>query len=144
MLLKQDEVAELETKLDAIDREETRRVFLGCRRMHGNPERQITVAKLDQALAQYGEELDWVEMVIHKVADFADELLERSHRILGLESALRRHPNSLKNWISNNPDLARDETTYLDVEEDLCYAAASYDNEFNDLQHLLSNMARRL
>ena len=55
LLLKQDEVAELELKLDEIDRTEPRPIFLGSRRRDANAERKQVLARLDAALADYGQ-----------------------------------------------------------------------------------------
>lgn len=73
----------------------------------------------------------------------ADELLERNHRIYGLETTLKRHPRTLKNWVRKTSHLAPDEIAYLD-EEDLCYASSSFDNEFSDLKNVLAMIPRRL
>ena len=54
LLLKQDEIAELELKLDEIDRTEPRPIFLGSRRRDANAERKQVLARLDAALADYG------------------------------------------------------------------------------------------
>ena len=55
LLLKQDEVAELELKLDEIDRTEPRPIYLGSRRRDANAERKQVLARLDAALADYGQ-----------------------------------------------------------------------------------------
>lgn len=55
LLLKQDELSLLESQLDRIDHEETRKLFLGNRRRDKNPERKEILMKLEVALASYGE-----------------------------------------------------------------------------------------
>ena len=54
LLLKQDEIAELELKLDETDRTEPGPIFLGSRRRDANTERKQVLARLDAALADHG------------------------------------------------------------------------------------------
>lgn len=57
LLLEQDRVAELEEKLNKIDRDETRKFFLGSRRRDRNEERLSVIAELKEALKSYGRYL---------------------------------------------------------------------------------------
>ena len=52
-----------------------------------------------------------------------DALLERNHRIFGLETANRRDVSSLQRWVDGNACLAREETAFLGHYEDLCTTA---------------------
>ena len=54
LLIKQDELSSLETQLDEVDRQETRLLFLGSRRLDKNGERLELIAKIDGALSDYG------------------------------------------------------------------------------------------
>jgi hypothetical protein len=55
LLLSQDRVAELEERLDKIDRDEARTMYLGSRRRDRNEERLSIIADLHEALKTYGE-----------------------------------------------------------------------------------------
>jgi hypothetical protein len=57
MLVKQDRVAEIEEKLDDIDRNEEAELFLGNRRRDRNDKRAVVLKNLDEALADYGTEM---------------------------------------------------------------------------------------
>ena len=54
LLVKQDELSSLEAQLDEVDRQETRLLFLGNRRRDKNGERLELIAKIDDALSDYG------------------------------------------------------------------------------------------
>lgn len=54
LLLSQDRVAQLEKKLDKIDRDESSPLFLGCSRRDKNEERQCVLSGLRDALKTYG------------------------------------------------------------------------------------------
>ncbi|KAK0508899.1 hypothetical protein JMJ35_008270 [Cladonia borealis] len=125
LLLKQDEIAELELKLDEIDRTEPRPIFLGSRRRDANPERKQVLARLDAALADY------------------DHLIERSNRVLGLDTALTRDVTSIRNYLKSG-DLARGETAYLEDEKDLFYVTGARNNELRQLQPVMEGLTRGL
>ena len=55
MLLSKDRVAELEERLDKIDRDEARTLYLGSRRKDTNVDRLSIIEGLHQALKTYGE-----------------------------------------------------------------------------------------
>jgi hypothetical protein len=55
MLLKQDKVTVLEARLEELDRDEKRVLFLQSSRDDKNSERAAVVNGLDQALADYGK-----------------------------------------------------------------------------------------
>jgi hypothetical protein len=54
LLLKQDAVVQLEEKLEKIDNEETKFVFLGNSRLDKNEKRIAVLQQLDDALEAYG------------------------------------------------------------------------------------------
>lgn len=54
LLLRQDKLSLLEKRLDAIDREETSPLFLGCRRKDRNAEREAVISEIEDAMAGYG------------------------------------------------------------------------------------------
>lgn len=54
LLLRQDKLSFLEKRLDAIDGQEPRPLFLGCRRMDRNTEREAVILEIEDALAGYG------------------------------------------------------------------------------------------
>lgn len=54
LLRKQDRVSVLEEKLQVLDREEQRLLFLGSLRRDVNTERESLLSELDRALADYG------------------------------------------------------------------------------------------
>lgn len=70
LLLKRDEISELEMQLDQIDREEPRRLFLGSRRRDTNLGRRQVLARLDTALADYGQESHLMFLSKGKSTDF--------------------------------------------------------------------------
>ncbi|KAI4662885.1 uncharacterized protein J4E79_004196 [Alternaria viburni] len=55
MLYKQDSLVALEEKLDRIDREEPRVIFLGDRRRDKNEERRTAMDEIDKELASYAQ-----------------------------------------------------------------------------------------
>ena len=54
LLLAQDRVAQLETTLDQIDRDEPSPLYLGSSRRDKNQERQAVLSELRDALSVYG------------------------------------------------------------------------------------------
>ncbi len=54
LLLRQDKITLLEKRLDAIDGQEPCPLFLGCRRMDRNTEREAVISEIENALAGYG------------------------------------------------------------------------------------------
>ena len=55
LLLKQDEISELEKQLDNVDEEEPKELFLGNRRRDCNIQRKQIVGRLESCLAEYGK-----------------------------------------------------------------------------------------
>jgi hypothetical protein len=54
LLLKQDDIVQLEEELNKIDHEEEAELFLGSRRLDRNASRKNVLARLDQAFSDYG------------------------------------------------------------------------------------------
>ncbi|KAF3064949.1 hypothetical protein GL218_02145 [Daldinia childiae] len=109
LLLKQDKLSLLEKQLEKIDRDEGPSLSLGSCRRDTNSERHEVLAKIQDALADY------------------DEYLERHQRALYFESAPQRAISNLRNWISGTGCVARNETAYLEHDEDLVSLATSED-----------------
>lgn len=63
-----------------------------------------------------------------------DALIERNHRILGLEAASPRDVSNLRNWVDGNACLARQETAYLTRDEDLLTVAPSRDRSVMNVE----------
>lgn len=55
LLVKQDEIVQLEEVLDELDRKESNGLFRGCSRLDMNKERLGRLQELGRALAEYGE-----------------------------------------------------------------------------------------
>ncbi|KAK4209279.1 hypothetical protein QBC37DRAFT_450723 [Rhypophila decipiens] len=101
LLLEQDRVAELEEKLNKIDRDETRKLFLGNRRRDKNEERLSVLEDLRGALKSY------------------DDLVERSFRMLLPQPAHPKDVENLQNWHEANGSIARSEIAFLERQDDL-------------------------
>ncbi|KAH6874920.1 hypothetical protein B0T10DRAFT_414859, partial [Thelonectria olida] len=101
LLLAQDRVSHLEARLNEIDREEACPIFLASSRRDKNEERKVVVADLQDALKSY------------------DESLERSFRVSALGNAHSQDVKSLQNWTAGNGCITREETRFLNHQEDL-------------------------
>ncbi|KAL9562676.1 hypothetical protein ACKAV7_013240 [Fusarium commune] len=95
LLLKQNRVVGLESKLHKIDRDEDRPLFLGSCQRDQNQDRAKVVAELDEAL----EDLD--------------KFLLRSRQISELEQADPRAVTNLQNWVNGTGSIARAESRFL-------------------------------
>ena len=58
---------------------------------------------------------------------FADEFVERNHRMISFDVAKPRDILNLQNWVKGNACLAREETAYLTNGPDLMSMASSDD-----------------
>ena len=72
-----------------------------------------------------------------------DHLIERSNRVLGLDTALTRDVTSIRNYVKSGA-LARRETVYLEDQKDLLYVTGARNNELRQLQPLLEGLTRGL
>ncbi|KAH6646595.1 hypothetical protein BKA67DRAFT_580038 [Truncatella angustata] len=105
LLLKQDRIARLESRLEKIDEGETAPLFLGSHREDQNSDRKDVLAELDSALTDY------------------DNFLIRNQQMLNFPPASRRDVESLANWVNNNGCLSWEETEYLTRCNDLLSVA---------------------
>ncbi|KAF8851289.1 hypothetical protein BDZ45DRAFT_767132 [Acephala macrosclerotiorum] len=95
LLCKQDRLSRLEARLERIDLEEPKALFLGSYRRDTNEERQAVLVELDEAMADY------------------DNLLGRTREALRCEAASCRNINNLRDWLGEFGCLAREESAYL-------------------------------
>ncbi|KAF2726708.1 hypothetical protein EJ04DRAFT_582518 [Polyplosphaeria fusca] len=109
LLVKQDEIVELESSLDQIDTQEKRALFLGCRRRDTNNERQELLSKMRISISEY------------------DSMMKDYQHALHLPDANQRDVVSVQNWINGTGCIARAETAYLDRIDDLAGMARSHD-----------------
>jgi hypothetical protein len=65
-------------------------------------------------------------------------LLDRSQKVLLFESPLPLHVSSIENWLEGNGCIARDETKFLDHEDDLLTIAPVEDGVLRWLELLVS------
>jgi hypothetical protein len=124
LLLKQDRLAFLEKKLDAIDREENSPLFLGCSRKDRNTERKSVVSEIEDVLAVYGtsivSQILSSENFIHAAHYIpTDDSMKRCRRVLAFDSLASQHVTSLRNWLKGNGCIAREGTEFLDRGIDL-------------------------
>ncbi|KAI9740264.1 MAG: hypothetical protein M1834_004842 [Cirrosporium novae-zelandiae] len=105
LLYRQDELRELEDKLVRLDKadEEEYPIKLKSREMdeaHEPCDRKDLIQEIDDKLKQY------------------DELVVRCKTFASLKKTRDRDYNSLKFWISNNKPLAREESEFINCDED--------------------------
>lgn len=127
LLLKQDKLSLLEQRLEAIDTNERRRLFLGSSREDKNEERVAVLAEIDKALADYGMQTGSRASfyTITKYYGFyglhrLDEFTERNRRILNARTANPHDIRSLQHWVNGNGCLSWQESEYLKYCHDLC------------------------
>ncbi|RYP41125.1 hypothetical protein DL768_010540 [Monosporascus sp. mg162] len=121
LLLKQDRLAILEQRLGRIDREESDMLALGSTRSDNSEERSSVLSEIDEALADY------------------DKLVERNHRIFGLEAPKTRSLAGLRNWVDGNGCIARAETAYLGCSGDLASGADTDDTVMTWLETVVED-----
>ena len=76
--------------------------------------------------------------------DEIDGFIERSHRILGYESANTRDVQNLQNWVDGKGCIAREETAYLQSNEELLTLRCSYDSAVIRLETIVEDSIIRL
>ncbi|KAF4952487.1 hypothetical protein FGADI_6721 [Fusarium gaditjirri] len=101
----QDRLNILEKRLSKIDRQEPAPVFLSSMRMNGSPERAAIISEIEDALESY------------------DDLLERTEKVISYDEPLDVHISSLQNWLRGNSCIAQDETSFLQMKDDLLVLA---------------------
>ncbi|KAI5918584.1 hypothetical protein F4810DRAFT_565382 [Camillea tinctor] len=121
LLLKQDKLSLLESRLNKIDREEPSPLFLACSRMDQSVERTAVLQEIEKALATY------------------DQLLDRCQRVFSFESPRPLHVSSIENWLEGNACIARDETKFLGHEGDLLTIAPVEDSVLHSLELFVSS-----
>ncbi|KAL8696654.1 MAG: hypothetical protein Q9224_002684, partial [Gallowayella concinna] len=119
LLQKQDRVSVLEEKLQVVDREEQRLLFLGSLRRDTNTEREDLLSELDHAL------------------------VERNARMLQLPAASTRNRLSLINWVEGTGSICRQEANFL-FEEDLCGPQGSVGSELRVVESLVERACVRI
>jgi len=121
LLLKQDEICELEDELDGIDAREECELFLGCERRDINPLRKKILEKLRIALAEY------------------DRMLAQSCRVLSLPEPSERDLQSVKNWIEGTSCISRVESHYLEDQKDLLNLTGPVDNAVSRIESVVED-----
>ncbi|KAK4205084.1 hypothetical protein QBC40DRAFT_325700 [Triangularia verruculosa] len=111
-LIKQDEIARLEHKLDDLDSAESRSIFLGCIRRDQNEDRRRVLESIEKALSEY------------------DNMLEQTRRATSMPKPSRREVDNLKNWTAGTACISRKETEYLGMDEDIGTLAGPVDRAF--------------
>ncbi|KAL7943428.1 hypothetical protein V8C42DRAFT_106835 [Trichoderma barbatum] len=101
LLIKQDELSQLEQQLLNIDGNEEHRIYLGSIRDDANDERASVLKKINDALIDY------------------DSVLERYQRALSFQTASERAISNPQNWLDGNAAIAEDEMDYLKHNRDL-------------------------
>lgn len=118
LLCKQDRLAILERRLNKLDQEEELKIRLGSLRSDDNEERERVLVEIEKVLSEYGT--DTWDLAIRQILHLGiDALLERNDRVLRLEPARSRAVTNLQNWINGNGCIARAETAYLSLNDDL-------------------------
>ncbi|KAF2799729.1 hypothetical protein K505DRAFT_230418, partial [Melanomma pulvis-pyrius CBS 109.77] len=95
LLYKQDRLANLEERLDKIDREERCALFLGNYRRDQNEERRSVIRQIEEELAEY------------------DTLVKRSTETLSKSASKRRDVMNIDGWLKETGCIARAESRYL-------------------------------
>ncbi|KAI1460609.1 hypothetical protein F4805DRAFT_369275 [Annulohypoxylon moriforme] len=113
LLLKQDKLVLLEDQLERIDQQETSPLFLGRSRSDRNEDRLSTLSEIEVAL---------------------NEFVERTSRVLSLQSAEGKDIKSLQNWVDGTGQLAKDEMTYLSHQCELVSLAPVTDSGILQLE----------
>ncbi|KAK0742067.1 hypothetical protein B0T21DRAFT_408912 [Apiosordaria backusii] len=121
ILLKQDEIALLEHKLDELDSAEKQKIFLGCMRRDQNDERRRVLDGLQKALAEY------------------DELMDQARQAALMPQAGKRELQNLRNWTAGTACISRKETDYLNVEEDIGALAGPVDTALTCCESLVED-----
>ncbi|KAI1327067.1 hypothetical protein F5Y16DRAFT_208553 [Xylariaceae sp. FL0255] len=122
LLLKQDSISCLEEQLDKVDKDEQLPLFLGKSRGDRNSERLSILSKLDASLADY------------------DSFIERSTRIFDFSRAPSRDSVSLANWLSGTGCISRQETAYLEHEQDLLSVTGPRDRATSKVENWIEDI----
>jgi hypothetical protein len=112
LLLKQNRVVELESKLHKIDRDEDRPLFLGSCQRDQNTDRAKVIAELDEALEDLGKSF-FSSGGLEVELTCPDKFLLRSRQISELEQADPQAVANLQNWVNGTGSIARAESRFL-------------------------------
>ena len=104
LLEQQDELAELQERLDRCDNAEPIRLGLSSRRQDGNPERRELLRQVTVKLQEY------------------DRCVQSYHGMLRLPEALKMQKQSVKHWYVGNKPLVRSESG--------CYMNCTHDHDY--------------
>jgi hypothetical protein len=120
LLLKHDKVVMLQDKLEAIDRAETKSLFLGASRLDTNPERSSTLCELDHCLADLGTQTIPVSSSEDGLLMWQlDSFVDRTIRVLNRKPASSRARDDLRNWLNTKGCIPREESAFLEDADDL-------------------------
>ena len=131
LLSKQDELTVLEQKLDDIDKNEPRRLFLGKLRNANNQDRTDILSEVLKHLSEYGT---YRLPVAYESNVTQDDLVQKTRQILSVETAQKRDISSLQNWLAANACITREESAYLEHEADLMSLGSVHDDAVHQLE----------
>ncbi|KAK8126735.1 uncharacterized protein PG998_002494 [Apiospora kogelbergensis] len=119
LLYKQDIISQLEARLERVDRDETKPLFLGSRRRDANLDRQAVMNQLDIAMKEY----------------------VRTQQALNTKSAPKRSVRNLQDWINNFGCISREEVSYLDRDDLMEVAPSDADGFLESLATMVEDGA---
>ncbi|KAB2107124.1 hypothetical protein AG0111_0g4687 [Alternaria gaisen] len=126
LLLKQDEIATLETSLDFADENEPRKLFLSCARRDENPKRVEMLKKLQVSLSEY------------------DTMMRDYHHAMRLPAASPRDITSIQNYLDGTGSIAIEESAFLSHRHDLANLTGALDSAATSIEYLIERAACRL
>lgn len=146
LLVKQNEIQQLEQKLDNIDTIEKRQIYLGCLQRDGNDERKRTLEELRQQLLTYGtsSQLDFLRTFACFAltnARLTDSMLADYCRVLSMPKGSVRDAKSLQSWLTGTGCISREEIAYLDHVDDLVNLTGTADVVFRWLENMIVDAA---
>ncbi|KAI1414644.1 hypothetical protein F5Y13DRAFT_13048 [Hypoxylon sp. FL1857] len=121
LLSKQDELAQLEERLERLDADKTFTFFRGSLRGDRNGERAQLMAEINRCLTEY------------------DSVLERVEKSLKRHAAGDRDTENIQNWIQSTGQLPRSEAAYLWQDDLVAVGAADRDFTSPVLQGLIED-----
>ena len=83
-------------------------------------------------------------MNVSKVSLRTDGMIERSHRVFALQDASVRDIGSIQNWIEGTGCVAREETAFLEREDDLVNLASPRDYAIASLEPVIETIVMYL
>ena len=138
LLLKQDNLCQLQQQLDDIDQNETLPLFLGKSRGDRNTDRTSLLSEISKSLDDYG-------MIRHGPLycffnSTADSFLDRTYKILSFDHAPTRDVLSLQNWVDGTGCLSREETEYLKQGQELMSLAPPSDGAMKQFEDWVEDL----